>query len=146
MNTPYTPSTTTAQTQVQASTLFLAKVFNWMAAGLGITGLVAFLVAGSATAQQAIFGNRLVFYGMIIGELGLVFYLSARIQKISAQAATGLFLLYSALNGATLSAILLLYTATSVAATFFITAGITASVLPNPVGADTIRALFVLLE
>lgn len=114
---------TVAQARAQASTVFLAKVFNWMALGLGLTGLVAFLVANSALAQQMIFGNKLVFFGLVIGELGLVFYLSARIQRISAQAATGLFLLYSALNGATLSAILLLYTATSVAATFFVTAG-----------------------
>jgi FtsH-binding integral membrane protein len=114
---------TVAQARAQASTVFLAKVFNWMAVGLGLTGLVAFLVANSALAQQMIFGNKLVFFGLVIGELGLVFYLSARIQRISAQAATGLFLLYSALNGATLSAILLLYTATSVAATFFVTAG-----------------------
>ncbi|OIP44854.1 MAG: hypothetical protein AUK28_09150 [Desulfobacterales bacterium CG2_30_60_27] len=114
---------TVAQARAQDSTIFLAKVFNWMAVGLGVTGLVALLVANSAVAQQMILGNRLVFFGLIIGELGLVFYLSARIQRISAQAATGLFLLYSALNGATLSAILLLYTATSVAATFFVTAG-----------------------
>ena len=114
---------TVAQARAQDSTIFLAKVFNWMAVGLGVTGLVALLVANSAVAQQMILGNRLVFFGLIIGELGLVFSLSARIQRISAQAATGLFLLYSALNGATLSAILLLYTATSVAATFFVTAG-----------------------
>lgn len=114
---------TVAQARAQDSTIFLAKVFNWMAVGLGVTGLVALLVANSAVAQQMILGNRLVFFGLIIGELGVVFYLSARIQRISAQAATGLFLLYSALNGATLSAILLLYTATSVAATFFVTAG-----------------------
>jgi FtsH-binding integral membrane protein len=65
----------------------------------------------------------MVFYGLIFGELGMVFYLSARIQRISAQAATGLFVGYSILNGVTLSAILLLYTMTSVAATFFVTAG-----------------------
>ncbi len=112
-----------SQAKTQASTLFLAKVFNWMAVGLGLTGLVALLVANSAAAQQVIFGNKLFYYGLIFGELGLVFYLSARIQKMSAQAATGLFLLYAALNGATLSAVLLMYTATSVAATFFITAG-----------------------
>ena len=114
---------TVPQARADASTLFLAKVFKWMAGGLGLTGLVAYMVASSAAAQQIIFGNRLVFFGLIIGELALVFSLSARIQKISSQAATGLFLLYSALNGATMSAILLMYTATSVTATFFITAG-----------------------
>lgn len=106
-----------------AATVFLAKVFNWMAIGLGLTGLAAFLTANSQAAQQFIFGNTLIFYGLIIGELGLVFYLSARIDKISAQAATGMFVVYSVLNGVTLSAILLIYTKTSIAATFFITAG-----------------------
>jgi uncharacterized protein len=112
-----------AQTTTDAATVFLAKVFNWMAIGLGLTGLAAFLTVNSQTALQFVFGNKLVFYVLILGELGLVFYLSARIEKISAQAATGMFVVYSILNGVTLSAILLLYTMTSVAATFFITAG-----------------------
>ena len=114
---------TIPQVTTEASTIFLAKVFNWMAIGLGLTGLAAFLTANSQTALQFIFGNKMVFYGLIFGELGLVFYLSSRIQRISAQAATGLFIAYSILNGVTLSAILLLYTMTSVAATFFVTAG-----------------------
>jgi FtsH-binding integral membrane protein len=112
-----------AQISTEASTIFLAKVFNWMAIGLGLTGLAAFLTVNSQAALQFVFGNKMVFYGLIFGELGLVFYLSARIERISAQAATGLFIAYSILNGVTLSAILLLYTMTSVAATFFVTAG-----------------------
>ncbi len=106
-----------------AATIFLAKVFNWMAIGLGLTGITAFFTANSQAALQLIFGNKLVFYGLIIGELGMVIYLSARIEKLSAQAATGLFVGYSVLNGITMSAVLLAYTATSVASTFFITAG-----------------------
>lgn len=106
-----------------AATTFLAKVFYWMAIGLGLTGVTAFLVATSAAAQQIIFGNKLVFYGLIFGELGMVLYLSARVQRMSVQVATALFIVYSLLNGATLSAILLIYTASSVASTFFITAG-----------------------
>jgi len=106
-----------------AATIFLAKVFNWMAIGLGLTGAAAFFTANSETMLQLIFGNRLVFYALIIGELGMVFYLSARIDRISAPAATGLFLFYAILNGVTLSAVLLAYTMTSVASTFFITAG-----------------------
>ena len=116
-----TPATT------EASTVFLAKVFNWMAIGLGLTGFAAFLTINSQTALQLIFGNKMVFYALIFGELGMVFYLSARIERISAQAATGLFVAYSILNGVTLSAILLLYTMTSVAATFFIAAGMFAA-------------------
>jgi len=115
------------QATTEASTVFLAKVFNWMAIGLGLTGLAAFLTVNSQTALQLVFGNKMIFYGLIFGELGLVFYLSARIERISAQAATGLFVAYSILNGVTLSAILLLYTMTSVAATFFIAAGMFAA-------------------
>ena len=84
-----------AQVRTEASTVFLAKVFNWMAIGLGLTGLAAFMTVNSQTALQLVFGNKMVFYGLILGELGLVFYLSARIEKISAQAATGMFVVYS---------------------------------------------------
>ncbi len=114
----------------EASTIFLAKVFNWMAIGLGLTGVIAFLTINSQTALQMLFTVQdgyakpnMLLYGLLIAELGMVFYLSARVQKISAQAATVIFLGYSALNGVTLSTILLYYTASSVAATFFVTAG-----------------------
>lgn len=117
-----------------ASTLFLAKVFNWMAIGLGLTGITAFLTINSQTALQVLFSVQdgyakpsMILYGLLIGELGLVFYLSARIQKISAQAATGIFVGYSILNGITLSTILLAYTTTSIASTFFIAGGMFAS-------------------
>jgi FtsH-binding integral membrane protein len=131
MNNPYTGNErAVSQASTEASTIFLAKVFNWMAIGLGLTGLIAFLTINSQTALQMLFTVQdgyakpnMLLYGLLIGELGLVFYLSARIQKISAQAATGIFLGYSALNGVTLSTILLYYTASSVAATFFVTAG-----------------------
>jgi FtsH-binding integral membrane protein len=128
MNNRYTSNDRViAQTTTEASTVFLAKVFNWMAIGLGLTGLAAFLTVNSQAALQFVFGNKLVFYGLIFGELGMVFYLSARIERITAQTATGLFVAYSILNGVTLSAILLLYTKTSIAATFFITAGMFAA-------------------
>jgi FtsH-binding integral membrane protein len=70
-----------------------------------------------------IFGNQLIFFGLILAELGLVVYLSARVQKIEASTATGLFVLYAALNGLTLSFIFLAYTGASIASTFFICAG-----------------------
>ena len=69
-----------AQAQQQASTIFLAKVFNWMALGLGITGIVAYFTAHTSLAMTII-GSPL-FFVLMIAELGLVFYLSARIQKI----------------------------------------------------------------
>ena len=115
--------TTIHQATAQASTVFLAKVFNWMAIGLGLTAITAFLTVNSQFLLQIIFGNKLVFYGLIIGELGMVFYLVSRVQKMSAQTATGLFIGYSVLNGLTLSSVMLMYTMTSIASTFFITAG-----------------------
>jgi FtsH-binding integral membrane protein len=100
MYNPYTSNErAVAQPTTEASTIFLAKVFNWMAIGLGLTGLAAFLTVNSQAVLQIVFGNKMVFYGLIFGELGLVFYLSARIERISAGAATGLFVVYSILNG-----------------------------------------------
>jgi len=106
----------------ERATAFLRKVYGWMCVGLGVTAVVATAVASSPTLVQAIFGNPILFFGLIIGEFGLVFYLSARIQKLEATTAAALFLLYSALNGATLSLILLRYTGTSIASTFLVTA------------------------
>jgi len=113
--------TTQAQAQVQVNQ-FIRSVYNWMAAGLALTGVVALYVASSESLIRMIFSNQLLFFGLIIGELALVFYLSARIQKIQASTATGLFLLYSALNGLTLSFVFLIYTSSSVASVFFICA------------------------
>ncbi len=110
-----------SQAKQEASTIFLAKVFNWMAIGLGLTGVVAWYMAFSGMAAQ-LAGSSL-FMVLIIAELGLVFYLSARINKIQAGTATGLFLGYAGLNGVTLSMVFLAYTGSSIAATFFITAG-----------------------
>jgi len=101
---------------------FIRSVYNWMAVGLGLTGLVAFYVAHSPSLLKLVFGNQLLFFGLIIGELGLVFYLSARIQKIQASTATMLFVLYAALNGVTLSSIFLIYTGASIVSTFFVCA------------------------
>ena len=112
------------QTQVQVRVnSFIRSVYNWMAIGLGITGFVAYYVANTESLQQLIFGNRILFFGLIIAEFGLVIAISARIQKMQASTATALFVLYSALNGATLSMIFLIYTASSITSTFFICAG-----------------------
>jgi FtsH-binding integral membrane protein len=109
------------QTQILVNE-FVRSVYNWMAVGLGLTGLVAFYVANSPAMLKLIFGNKLIFFGLIIGELALVFSISARVNKMRASTATGLFLLYAALNGATLSVIFLMYTASSITSTFFICA------------------------
>ena len=101
---------------------FIRSVYNWMAIGLGLTGLVAFYVSNSETLMRLIFGNQLTFFGLIICELILVFTISARVHKMQAATATYLFVLYAALNGATLSAIFLIYTSSSITSTFFICA------------------------
>lgn len=102
---------------------FLSKVYAWMFAGLLITALVAFAVASTPALIAAVIVNRMVFWVIVIAQLGLVFYLSARVQKIAPATAAGLFLVYSALVGVTSSVVLLLFTGASIAQTFIITAG-----------------------
>jgi FtsH-binding integral membrane protein len=101
---------------------FLRAVYWWMAIGLGVTAVVAFMVASSPALINALVGQRLIFFALLIGELGLVFALSARVDRMTPGTASGLFLLYSALNGVTLSVVLLAYTGESVATTFVVTA------------------------
>jgi len=99
------------------------NVYVWMTMALAITGLVAMYMAKSLTLLQMILGSSFGVWGLLIAEIGLVWYLSARIRQISFTTATVLFIIYSILNGATLSVIFLAYTASSIANTFFITAG-----------------------
>lgn len=99
------------------------QVYLWMAMALVITGFMAMLVAESTTLLSLIFSSELTFFGLIIAELALVWYLSARIDRISFTTATLMFIIYSLLNGAMLSSVFLLYTESSIASTFFITAG-----------------------
>ena len=115
-------TTNSVQTADRVSA-FLWKVYGWMAVGLGLTAMVAFAVAGSPELLRVLVGNRLVFFALVIAELGLVFYLSARADRLAPGTAAGLFAIYSALNGVTLSAILLVYTGESVTMTFVVTAG-----------------------
>lgn len=110
-----------ARAQVRVNE-FIRSVYNWMAIGLGLTGVVAFYVSNSETLLKLIFGNQLIFFGLIIGELVLVFTISARVHKMQASTATSLFVLYASLNGVTLSAIFLIYTRSSITSTFFICA------------------------
>src|SRR5665811_2059500 len=99
-------------------TTFLRAVYGWMCVGLGVTAMVAYGVAGSPEIVRTLLTNRLLFFALIGGELGLVFYLSARVDRIAPRMASALFLGYSALNGVTLSLILLAYTRETVANTF----------------------------
>jgi FtsH-binding integral membrane protein len=114
------PSAIGADARVSA---FLRSVYGWMFLGLAVTAVVATFVAGSPTMVNALVANRLLFFGLIAAELGLVFYLSARVGSLAPSTAAGLFVVYSGLNGVTLSLILLAYTGASVANAFFVTAG-----------------------
>ena len=116
-----TRSITITEARQEASTIFLAKVFNWMAIGLAVTGGVAFLTAESGMARTLVASP--IFFVLVLAELGMVFFLSARIDKLQPGTATGLFLGYSVLNGLTLSTIFLAYTHASIAGTFLVTAG-----------------------
>ena len=114
-------SITLQKTQVQVRVnSFVRSVYNWMAIGLGLTGIVAYSVANMPEVRNIIFGSGVVFFGLIIAQLVLVFMMSARIHRMQAGTATLLFVLYSALNGATLSSIFLAYAQSSITSTFFV--------------------------
>lgn len=106
----------------RAENALMKNVYLWMAGALTVTGLVAYYVATSFEMMSLIFGNRLVFWGLIIAEFGLVIGLNALLNRISAFTATLMFLLYAVVNGATLASIFVLYTMSSIASTFFVAA------------------------
>ena len=103
--------------------ILMRKVYLWMTMALAITGFTAFYVAHSESLLTAIFTNQILFWGLVIAELGLVIGLSAAINKLSLTVATLMFVLYSVINGATMAFIFLVYTASSVTNVFLITAG-----------------------
>jgi len=102
---------------------FMVRVYSWMTGGLGITGFMAFYVANTEILRNIILDNMIVFYGLIIAELGLVFYLAARVHKMSASKAKGVFVLYAGLTGMTLASVFLMYTPASITSTFLVTSG-----------------------
>lgn len=111
------------RTRAEVLSAFMTGVYRWMMLGLLLTAGAAWFTATSPVMLQLVFGNSLVFFGLIIAEVGLVLAISAAIHKLSAATASGLFLLYSALNGVTLSSVLLAYTGGSVVQAFVVSAG-----------------------
>ena len=101
----------------------MRKVYLWMALALTITGFTSMIILSNESFIYTLFNNQLLFWGLVIGELILVFSLSARIHKMSITTATIMFVLYSVINGVTLAPLLFFYTKTSIAKVFFITAG-----------------------
>lgn len=122
-NQSSTAAPTVASLSDERVSAFLSKVYGWMFFGLLVTAVTAFVVASSPRFIEIIFFNRLLLWGIFIAQLGLVIYLSARVNKVAPATAAGLFLLYSALVGVTSSVILLIFTAASITSTFIITAG-----------------------
>ncbi len=101
----------------------LWKTYRWMAAGLGVTGLVAMAVASSPEAIDVIVGNRIVFYALVFAQLGLVWAFNSVAARAGTAAVAAMFFAYSALTGCTLSVIFLIYTMSSIGSVFFVTAG-----------------------
>ena len=120
LNTGYTR--TAEQVIVRQNTL-IRQVYAWMGAGLAITAFMALVTLSSPLLLEAVAGNRLVFFGLMIAELALVFTLSGAINRLSQFTATAIFIAYSALNGVTLSILALIYTSSSISSTFVTTAG-----------------------
>ena len=112
-----------AEAKVQTNT-FVTAVFGWMTGALAITAIVALLTVRVPALRNLVLGNRGVFIGLIIAELVLVLALVASINRISATTAAVMLIIYSALNGLTISAIMLIYTAASITSTFFVCASI----------------------
>jgi FtsH-binding integral membrane protein len=102
---------------------YMAQVYGWMTCGLLLTAFVSWYAAHTPAIINFIFSSQITFFGLIILQLGLVFVISGMVNRLSGTAATGLFMLYSALTGLTLSSIFIAYTYSSIASTFVVTAG-----------------------
>jgi len=113
--------------------------YRWMTLGLALTGVVALAVAHSPAALEALVGNRILFFGLLIGQVGLVVAFSSAALRVSTTAAALMFFGYAALTGVTFSTLFLVYTAASIASTFFVTAGAFAGL--SVFGATTHRDL-----
>jgi len=106
-----------AQAGSPAVAAFFNAVYGWMAAGLGVTAVVAWYVSSRPDLLSQVYHSGMLIF-LIIAELALVFIVSRAINALSATAATALFLLYAALNGLTLSIIFLAYAQATIASAF----------------------------
>jgi len=104
-------------------TNLMYRVYAWMCVALAITAATAYYVASSPAIVNAIFNNSLVLIGLFIGQLALVIVITSLLNRMSFAMAAVLFLVYAATLGITLSSIFLVYTYTSIFATFLVTSG-----------------------
>ena len=119
---PTRPAPTPASAITLEKASFFPRVYGWMALGLLVSAVASFGLLSSPSALKFVFGSKVVYFGLILGELGLVFYLSSRVMSMSPAAAKGTFLAFAGLNGVTLASIFLVYTAGSIASTFMVSA------------------------
>ncbi len=115
-------SASTAETGMRVRA-FIRSVYAWMFGGLLLTAFASVWVVSSPSMQQLIFGNRAMLIVLIIAEFGLVFAISAGLRRFSPAAAASMFLVYSLLNGLTLSAIFFVYTQSSIVQAFVVAGG-----------------------
>jgi FtsH-binding integral membrane protein len=121
-STPY-QSFGSPEAVVTQQRVYMARVYGWMTVGLAFTALAAAYTLSQDYLIAALVRNSALWMGLVIVELGMVLVLSAAVNRLSPPIATALFLVYAALNGVTLSFVVLLYTSSSIAETFLITAG-----------------------
>ncbi len=117
------PTTIARSGLSSAVSTYMRQVYLWMSAGLAVTTVVAYGVAGTPTIRDLILGNSIALILLVLAQFGLVIAISAAIHKLSASAATGLFLLYSALTGAMLSSIFVVYPIATIGNAFLVTTG-----------------------
>jgi FtsH-binding integral membrane protein len=119
----YQAATHPVAVESESANDILWVTYRWMSIGLGITGLVAWLVARSPAAVDVVVGNRVVFFGLLLAQLGMVLAFSAVAVRASTAVAAAMFFAYAALNGVTFSVLFLAYTSSSIASTFLVTGG-----------------------
>ncbi|AEC02014.1 Bax inhibitor-1/YccA family protein [Parasphaerochaeta coccoides] len=99
----------------------IRNVYVWMTAGLGVTAVVAYLVAATPAIMSIILSNQFLFFGIVIAELALVFYLSSRLKTMDVGKAVASFIGYAILNGVLMSTLFYVFTGGSIAIAFFTT-------------------------
>lgn len=112
----------TTHLDTKETNILLRSVYEWMMVGLLVSGLSAFMVTHSAFLVHMLFGNPYMIWVLFFIELGLVIAISAGIDKMDVSTAKVLFILFSIIDGMTLSSIFLVFTEASIVTTFFIAA------------------------
>lgn len=102
---------------------FMVRVYNWMTSGLALTGVIAWVVSNNPTLMQILFSSPILMIGLVIAQLGLVFWLATRVMQMSQMTAMTVFMGYAALTGLTFASIFAVYTTASITSTFLVTAG-----------------------